>query len=300
MIVTLVVCGLGVILNVNVSVKSEYLFTCWQSAKFLIVSCLPFFLKKLKLDIPDFIYIVFLFYIVAHFICGEILDFYVKIKWWDSFLHLTSGMAIALLSFSFINLLTNNTDDFKINIFFAAFFTFSMTIAVGAIWEIIEFSSDSWFGTNMQRAYVSTTNGRGAALAGQNALADTMKDLILDTIGAGVMSVICAIAVITKKIKLEDLSFIKKHSKVVATNSKNIESHNELTLMTSDDEDCVTIQQLDIINNSTIIQSDDVSDTQSDSLPLEKTESFENSETEKPETIKKKSSSKKSRNIKSK
>ena len=199
-----------------------------------------------------------------------------------------------------MNLLTNNTDDFKINIFFAAFFTFSMTIAVGAIWEIIEFSSDSWFGTNMQRAYISTTNGRGAALAGQNALADTMKDLILDTIGAGVMSVICAIAVITKKIKLEDLSFIKKHSKVVATNSKNIESHNELTLMTSDDEDCVTIQQLDIINNSTIIQSDDVSDIQSDSLPLEKTESFKNSETEKPETIKKKSSSKKSRNIKSK
>ena len=148
MLIVLVISGLGVIFNEDVSAKSEYLFTCWQSAKFLIISCLPFFLKKLKLDIPDAVYIVFLFYIVAHFICGEILDFYVKLKWWDSFLHLTSGMAIALLSFSFINLLNNNTDNFKMNILFSAFFAFSMTVMVGALWEIIEFTSDSWFNTN--------------------------------------------------------------------------------------------------------------------------------------------------------
>lgn len=232
MAVVLVVSALGVLFNEDISAKSEYLFTCWQSAKFLIVSCLPYFLKKLKLDIPDFIYIVFMFYIVAHFICGEILDFYVRFKWWDSFLHLSSGMAIALLSFSFINLLNNNIKDFKVHIVFAAFFAFSMTVMVGAMWEIIEYASDSWFGTNMQRAYVSTLSGRGAALVGQSALNDTMKDLILDAIGAASMCTICAIAVCKKKIKIEDLSFIKKHKKVIATNSENIESHDELKNMT--------------------------------------------------------------------
>ena len=254
MLIVLVVSGLGVIFNEDISAKSEYLFTCWQSAKFLIVSCLPFFLKKLKLDIPDAIYIVFMFYIVAHFVLGEILDFYVKLKWWDSFLHLTSGMAIALLSFSFINLLNNNAEDFKINTLFAAFFAFSMTVMIGVMWEIIEFASDSWFGTNMQRAYISTVNGRGAALVGQTALLDTMKDLILDSIGAAAMCITCAIAICKKKIKLEDLSFIKKNKKVVATSSENIESHNELTLMTSDDEDCETIHLLEQIDSKQIEQ----------------------------------------------
>ncbi len=226
MLVVLIVSGLGVIFNDDISAKSEYLFTCWQSAKFLIVSCLPFFLKKLKLDIPDGVYLVFMFYIVAHFICGEILDFYIKFKWWDSFLHTTSGMAIALLSFSFINLLNNNTDGFKMNIVFAAFFAFSMTIMIGVMWEIIEFASDSWFGTNMQRAYVSTLNGRGDPLMGQAALADTMKDLILDSIGAGIMCTICTIAVYTKKINMEHLSFIKINgkNKVSSVSSENIES----------------------------------------------------------------------------
>lgn len=257
MLIVLVVSGLGVIFNEDVSAKSEYLFTCWQSAKFLIISCLPFFLKKLKLDIPDAVYIVFMFYIVAHFICGEILDFYVKLKWWDSFLHLTSGMAIALLSFSFINLLNNNSEDFKINILFAAFFAFSMTVMVGAMWEIIEFASDSWFNTNMQRAYVSTVNGRGAPLIGQAALNDTMKDIILDSIGAAAMCVICSVAMLKKKIKLSDLSFIKRHNKVIATSSENVESHDELTLMTSDDEDCKTLHLLDEIENYEIVQTEE-------------------------------------------
>ena len=51
---------------------------------------------------------------------------------------------------------------------------FLVTVMVGVMWEIIEFASDSWFSTNMQRAYVSTTNGRGAALIGQEALLDTI------------------------------------------------------------------------------------------------------------------------------
>ena len=230
MAVTLVVCALGVFLNDDPSAKSSYLSVCWQSAKFLIVSCLPFFLKKLKLDIPDFIYIVFMFYIIAHFICGEILDFYVRFKWWDSFLHLTTGMAIALLSFSFINLLNNNDSNFKINIFFAAFFAFSMTVMVGVIWEIIEFASDSWFETNMQRAYVSTTNGRGAALVGQEALKDTMKDLILDSIGAASISILCSIAIWKKKLKLEDLSFIKRQKLSELNNLNSPEKESEINI----------------------------------------------------------------------
>ena len=206
-----------------------------------------------------------MFYIVAHFILGEILDFYVKLKWWDSFLHFTTGMAIALLSFSFINLLNNNIDNFKINTIFAVFFAFTMTITVGVVWEIIEFASDSWFNTNMQRAYVSTLNGRGEALVGQSALKDTMKDLILDSLGAGLMCAICGISISKKKFQIEDLSFIKRHKKIVSSNAEIIESHKELTELSQNAENAkvsdipeatskpktlIEIQEIETISNN--------------------------------------------------
>ena len=202
---------IGICLNDDQSVRAEYAFNAGQCVLFLIVSCLPNFLRRYKLDIPDFIYIIFIFFCMAHFFCGEILGFFVKVSWWDSALHTFSGCLIALLSFSLINLLNKtNGKDFKLNIWFASIFAFTMTLAVGAVWEIIEYLSDIWFGTNMQRAFVSTMSGRGSALVGTAALADTMKDLILDAIGGIFVCVVCGVCVKLNKIKIEDISVIKK------------------------------------------------------------------------------------------
>ncbi len=265
--VVFVVGLLGLILNEDESVKSEYLFVCAQSAMFLIVSFLPNFLRKFELDIPDFIYIIFIFFCLAHFFCGEILGFFVKVKWWDSVLHTFSGMIIALLSFSLINLLNKNTQGFKLNIFFAAIFAFSLAVTIGVIWEIIEFATDTWFGTNMQRAYVSTMSGRGEALLGQSALADTMKDLMLDSIGAAAVCLFCTIAVCLKKIEIEDLSFIKKNKKVVVMASENIEN---LEKKASKKKVIVEIEKfeekpkikVEVIENEKIKKSDELETTE--------------------------------------
>lgn len=224
MAIVFLVGAMGAVFNNDISIKAEYLFICAQSGLFLIVSFLPNFLKKLDLDIPDFIYIIFILFCIAHFFCGEILGFFVKIKWWDSLLHTFSGMIIALLSFSLINLLNKNSSGFNLNIVFAAIFAFSLTISIGVLWEIVEFASDAIFNSNMQRAYVSTMSGRGTPLVGQEALLDTMKDLILDAIGAGVTCIICTIAVCKKKLKVEDLSFIKKRKKVAPIHSEAVEN----------------------------------------------------------------------------
>lgn len=222
--IVFVVGVLGMIFNEDQSVKSEYLFVSAQSGLFLIVSFLPTFLNKLKLDVPDFMYIMFMVFCLAHFLCGEILGFFVRFKWWDSVLHTFSGMMIALLSFSLINLLNNHKGDFKLNMGFAILFAFSLTVAIGVIWEIIEFVADLWFETNMQRAYISTLSGRGEPLVGQDALLDTMKDLILDSIGAAVVCVLCAIFAHKKKIRIEDLSFIKRRKKVVPAGVENADA----------------------------------------------------------------------------
>lgn len=213
--VVFVISVLGLIFNEDHSVKSDHLFNCVQSGLFLLVSLVPLFMKRLDLDIPDFIYHIFITFCLAHFFCGEILGFYVKVAWWDSALHTFSGMLIALLSFSLINLLNNAKDDgFKLNLVFTVIFAFSISIAVGALWEIVEFASDSVFGSNMQRAFESTLSGRGDALVGTAALADTMKDLILDAIGAAIVCTICSVFVVKNKVKIEDLTFIKKRETI--------------------------------------------------------------------------------------
>ncbi len=291
--VVFVVGLLGVILNKDQSVKSEYLFVCAQSAMFLIVSFLPNFLRKFELDIPDFIYIIFIFFCLAHFFCGEILGFFVKIKWWDSVLHTFSGMIIALLSFSLINLLNKNAKGFKLNIGFAALFAFALTVSIGVIWEIVEFATDSWFGTNMQRAYVSTMNGRGAALLGQSALADTMKDLILDSIGAAVVCIICVVAVCLKKIEVEDLSFIKKKKKIVKMDTEDVENlEKKVSQMNADARA--------LAENQTEMKTAVETNLQQDALSVEE-KLVEEKEIEKKETEEKsakaKKNSTKSKNI---
>lgn len=248
MTVVFVIGLLGLAFNKDESVKSEYFFVCSQSALFLTFSFVPNFLKKFELDIPDFIYIIFIFFILAHYFFGEILGFFAKVKWWDSALHTFSGMLIALLSFSLINLLNKNTDGFKLNIWFAALFAFCFTVMVGVVWEIFEFCSDLWFDTNMQRAYVSTLHGRAEALVGQEALKDTMKDLILDVIGAATSCIICIIAVYKKKINVEDLSFIKKKKKVTVLNSDDA---SNLELTSTEHE--INIEQKDLETSEIVL-----------------------------------------------
>lgn len=57
---------------------------------------------------------------------------------------------------------------------FVALFTFMFAVGLGAIWEIFEFAMDSFFGMNMQKS----------------GLVDTMWDLIVDSVGALVISVL--------------------------------------------------------------------------------------------------------------
>lgn len=224
--IVFVVSLIGLFLNEDHSVKSDYIFNCAQSGLFLIVSFLPLYLKKFDLDIPDFVYMLFIIFCLAHFLFGEILGFFVKVSWWDSALHTFSGSLIALLSFSLVNLLNkSNEKGIKLSAGFVVLFAFCITMTIGALWEILEFASDSLFGTNMQRAYESTMSGRGEALSGIYAVSDTMKDLILDAIGASVVCTICSVFIAKKKVKVEDLSFIKKRVKqanveVVENNSK--------------------------------------------------------------------------------
>lgn len=91
------------------------------------------------------------------------------------------------IGFSIIGLL-NKSEAVPISLSpaFVALFAFCFAISIGAIWEIYEFSADLVLHTNMQKYALES----GELLAGQAALVDTMKDLIIDTVGALGVSVI--------------------------------------------------------------------------------------------------------------
>ena len=184
----------------------------------LILFMVPQFLdKKLSVTIPVGLETVILIFIFSAEILGEINAFYVKIPIWDSILHTTNGFLMAAIGFALIDLF-NRSEKFSIKMspYFVAFFAFCFSMTVGVLWEFFEFSMDQFFGLDMQKDWIVTAinsvklnpiganvpihvdvqsvviNGEQWNLGGylDIGLIDTMKDLIVNFIGAVIFSVI--------------------------------------------------------------------------------------------------------------
>ena len=139
----------------------------------LILFMVPQFIdKKLGVTIPVGLETVILIFIFSAEILGEINAFYVKIPVWDTILHTTNGFLMAAIGFALIDLF-NRSDRFSIKMspYFVAFFAFCFSMTVGVLWEFFEFSMDWFFGLDI-------------------GIVDTMKDLMVNFVGAVVFSVI--------------------------------------------------------------------------------------------------------------
>ena len=184
----------------------------------LILFMVPQFLdKKLSVTIPVGLETGILIFIFSAEILGEINAFYVKIPIWDTILHTTNGFLMAAIGFALIDLF-NRSEKFSIKMspYFVAFFAFCFSMTVGVLWEFFEFSMDQFFGLDMQKDWIVTAinsvklnptganvpihvdvqsvviNGEQWNLGGylDIGLIDTMKDLIVNFIGAVVFSII--------------------------------------------------------------------------------------------------------------
>ena len=123
--------------------------------------------KRLKISYPSGFEILTLIFIYASIYLGEIQAFYDKFYWWDAFLHAFSGIVIGIIGFALVYIL-NKEKALKLTPAFNALFAFTFAITMGVIWEIFEFTMDSFFLFNMQKS----------------GLVDTMWDLIVDAFGA--------------------------------------------------------------------------------------------------------------------
>jgi len=139
--------------------------------------CLPMIIGKLsKIDIPLPLGIFSVLFIYMSLFLGEFKNYYAAYWWWDLLLHTTSAVALGIIGFLILYILFK-TGKIKTSPKMIAMFTFAFALAIGALWEIVEFTIDSVFGPLSNHVYMqSRVNGC--------ALVDTMWDLIVDSIGA--------------------------------------------------------------------------------------------------------------------
>lgn len=178
---------------------------------------------KLRIEIPTGLEIAIMCFVFAAEILGEINAFYIVIPFWDTILHTLNGFLCAAIGFSLVMLL-NDSDklEFALSPFFLAVLAFCFSMTVGVLWEFFEFGVDRLLLLDMQKdTVVSQISSVVLDPAGLNhpvhvknivdlmvihsdgsqeilglggyldiGLIDTIKDLIVNFIGATVFSVI--------------------------------------------------------------------------------------------------------------
>jgi len=147
-----------------------------EVAVILCITFLPMILgQRFHVRIPHEFETLAVAFVYLSLFLGEVQGYYVRFWWWDIVLHTGSGFLLGVLGFLLVYVL-NEKEDIELNLEpkFIAFFAFLFAMGMGAIWEIFEFAMDQLFGMNMQK----------------NGLVDTMWDLIVDGIGALIISIL--------------------------------------------------------------------------------------------------------------
>ena len=174
-------------------VKGDYVLMLLQCIVGVLAMLMPSFLRRrLRVIIPSKMMVLFALFLYCAIYLGEVRDFYYNVPHWDTILHTFSGAMLGALGFSVINFL-NKTDRVPMNLspVFVAFFALCFAVFLGVVWEFYEFTADGILHTNMQKFALES----GESLVGRAALMDTMKDLLVDTLGALVMAVIGYISI---------------------------------------------------------------------------------------------------------
>lgn len=193
----------------------ENFFLCILTLMLLIMPSL--IQVTLKIELPTVLEIMILVFIFSAEILGEIKEYYIMIPMWDTILHTLNGFLAAAIGFSMVDLLNRSEKMmFKLSPLFMAIVAFCFSMTIGVIWEFFEFGMDMIFGLDMQKDTIIhsiatvmldpaggnavqtmknitdvAVNGKSLGLGGylDIGLIDTMKDLIVNFIGAVVFSI---------------------------------------------------------------------------------------------------------------
>ena len=207
----------------------------------LLLAFLPLFAEKIfKVKFSFLAYLLISVFTLLAVFFGEALQFFYKVSWWDTFLHLFSGALLTALGISLGNLFFPTNEKNTGLVLFGIFFA----LACGVLWEFAEFTIDSIFGTNMQKFMPESypyfnggnsfipLNGSDAEIAEffrypsgyKFALKDTMEDIVCNISGV-LLGLSAYLLMFDKRIVINNmLSKIPAPAKKTCSDAKNITS----------------------------------------------------------------------------
>ncbi len=128
--------------------------------------------RKYKLNLPIEFHATLYFFMFASLFLGSVSGAYWRLWWWDMALHLASGIVVGFGAFLILYTL-HVQNRLNMTPAMVGFFAFCVGLALGGVWEIWEFTLDSFFGSHSQ-----------------GGLKDTMQDLSFDAFGALIIALL--------------------------------------------------------------------------------------------------------------
>ena len=172
---------------------SDYLLMLMQCILGLVTIHLPSILeRRLRFELPGLLYGFYIVFLYCAIFLGEVRSFYYLFPRWDSILHFFSSLMTGFFGLMVVTILNRDRHvSMNLSPLFVCLFAFCFSVTIGSLWEIYEFIGDGLLGLNMQKFMTA----QGELLVGHNALRDTMKDIIVDVLGALLASVIGMISI---------------------------------------------------------------------------------------------------------
>ncbi len=174
--------------------------------------------KLFKLRIQNTLYVFIIFYTVCPLL-GFSYKLYHILHWWDDIMHAFAGIIFAMLGAYIPKMMSK---DGKADLNMCVFCAFFFSVAIAALWELVEFTVDANFGTDMQKdtflnsvrpSYLLSSllgaptgeferiesiqilvNGKLIDGYVDLGLLDSMTDVIVETCGAAIYTIIFRIA----------------------------------------------------------------------------------------------------------
>ena len=179
--------------------------------------------RQLHITLPSTLEIIILCFMFAANILGEINNFYVRVPHWDTVLHTLNGFCFAAIGFALVDMLNlHERVSLRLPSPFLAIVAFCFSLPIGVLWEFYEYTADRLFVLDMQKDTVihsfnsveldetrdnipihmtdiadviivhSDGSQQPLGMGGylDVGIHDTMKDLLVNMIGAIVFSII--------------------------------------------------------------------------------------------------------------
>ena len=197
----------------------QWAFGCFFA---FLLAMSPLFIKRsYHISLP---WIMELLIVVAFsfHVWGGVLHLY-SVVYYDKIAHFSVSAIVAFFALTIIYLLDVYWEGLHMDIFMVGFFISIFTIAMGTIWEIVEFASDQIFSHGIPVAQIS--------------LQDTMTDLIADSLAGIIVGVTGALSIRRGELKdiihpldremekISNRSFLQAKEKAMETLKKAMENN---------------------------------------------------------------------------